>query len=95
VVLLTSLAAITLGRARCGLDAERLRVAALSTLDCIWTVLAFLMMNVVGCVGVVIVGRILPGDYVSSYTAGDVTLVVLSTVQGIAFHLWRRADRES
>ena len=90
VIALTSLAALWLGARRGGLDVWRLRTAALESLDCVWTVLAFLAANIGGTIAMVSIGRMVVPEYLSIYVAGDLTLVVVSAVQGVLFHLWRR-----
>jgi hypothetical protein len=43
--------------------------------------------------GLIAVARVLGGESLSSYLAADVTLLIVSALQGIAFHLWRAAEK--
>jgi hypothetical protein len=93
VTLVTSAAAIGIGFIHFDLEARGLRIGLLRLLDCVWTVMVFFAANVLLSIGLVAAGRMLGAGPISSYTASDLMLVVVSAVQGMAFHLWREAGR--
>jgi hypothetical protein len=93
VAVLTSAAAMCLGATLFGLDVRRLRVAVFGTLDCLWGVIVFFVVNVLVTVGFIAAARTLGGGSPSSYLATDLTLVIVSALQGVVFHLWRLAAR--
>lgn len=94
VAVVTSTAAVVVGVAVLGLGWRRLGTALIGVLDCLWAVLVFLVVNVVTTLGLIAVARVLGGESLSSYLAADVTLLIVSALQGIAFHLWRAAVRD-
>ena len=93
--ILTSVAAVWIGVTRLDLHLRSVRTAVLWLLDCVWTALVFFTANVLGGVALIAAGRVLGGEPVSSYSASDLMLVVVSLVQGVAFQLWRHTGRRT
>jgi hypothetical protein len=50
--------------------------------------LAFFAINLTAGVIIILAGRILLREFVSLYLASDLTLLVLSLFQGLAFQRW-------
>lgn len=94
LVLVTSVAACVLGIAGLGLRPARLWAAARFALQLVGMSALFFLGNLaIGLVCVLAV-RGATGTFVSVYLLNDLTLGVLSAVQGVCFECWRTgADR--
>ena len=89
---LTSLGAYVFGTRRRKLPASRLRAAARRVLEGLGLAVVFLSLNL--AIGIVtILGiRTLTGEFVSSYLLNDLTLGILSLLQGLTFQWWRESS---
>jgi hypothetical protein len=95
VVALTSAAAYRVGRRWLDLGRAGLGAALARVLEVLGLAAAFLLTNLAIGVLAIVAARHLAGWFVSVYLLDDLSLVVLSFVQGLAFDLWRRAGRET
>jgi hypothetical protein len=86
---LTSLAAYRLGTRVLELPASRLRAAGRRVLEGLGLVLIFFTANVAIWLGAILATRALTGWFVSAYLFNDVTVGILSLLQGLMFLLWR------
>ncbi len=93
IVVLTSLAAIALGAAALRLPLRALPRALGVMLETTGIVVGFLAVNVATGVVLVLAGRRLTPYYLTLYEVTDVTLLVLSVLQALAFQAWRHARR--
>jgi hypothetical protein len=91
VLAVSSLAAYGVARRRRPpLPARALGVAAGRMLETLGVTLVFLAANVVLAIGFVLVARAVSTEFVSAYVANDVTLVIVSLIQGIVWRWWAR-----
>jgi hypothetical protein len=88
---LTSVGAYLVGVKRLGLSRTGLRTAVGRTLECMGLALGFFVVNLAVGMTIVLVGRLLTREFVSLYYANDVSLLVLSVLQGLTFLWWRQA----
>lgn len=56
--------------------------------------LVFFALNLLVAFAAILSSRVALGRFTALYEASDVTLLVLSFLQGTVFHLWRRATGE-
>jgi hypothetical protein len=89
VALVTSAAAYALGTRALHRSPRRLRAAVSATLELIGVSALFFVVNVV--VGALAIGAVrgLTSTFVSIYHVSDVSLLVLSLVQGLLFAGWK------
>ncbi len=87
----TSLAAYLIGARGLGLSRERFRAAIGKMLTCLGATLIFFGMNLGVGILVVLTARALPFGFLSMYLNTDVSLLVLSAIQGVTFACWRKA----
>lgn len=92
---LTSLGGFLLGARAFGLSGRGLRAAVGKTLECVGLTLVFFLTNLVAGMAVVLLGRLLTRGFASLYLANDVTLLVLSLLQGLTFQWWRERQISS
>jgi hypothetical protein len=92
---ITSLGTFLLGARVLGLSGRGLRAAVGKTLECVGLTLVFFLANLGAGMAVVLLGRLLARGFVSVYLANDVTLLVLSLLQGLAFQWWRERQISS
>ena len=95
LVAVTSLAAYTIGTAGLGLRPARLWEAGQFALQLVGMSTVFFAGNLaIGLVCVLAV-RGATGTFVSAYLLNDLTLGVLSAVQGVCFECWRTSGDRS
>jgi hypothetical protein len=87
----TSLAAVVIGARGLGLSRAGLKVAVQCALEVIGASVVFFVGNLVMALSVILTVRTVTSQFVSVYFLDDQMLVVLSVIQGIAFHCWRRS----
>ncbi len=87
----TSLAAYLVGARGLGLTRERLRMALGKTLACLGATLVFFGVNLGIGVLVVLADRALALGFLSMYLSNDVSLLVLSAIQGLTFAAWQES----
>lgn len=92
---LTSIGAYLLGAKRLGLLWRHLRVAIGRMLECIGMALVFFLVNLAAGMAIVLAGRLLTRGFVSLYLANDVSLVMLSFLQALAFQWWRELKAQN
>ncbi len=85
---LTSAGAYVIGRRRLGLSRSKIWVAVNKMLQCIGVALVFFAANLAVGVMIVLAGRYLMRSSVSMYIVDDMTLLVLSILQGLTFRWW-------
>jgi hypothetical protein len=85
----TSLGTFLLGARALGLSGSGLRAAAGKTLESVGLMLAFFLTNLMVGMAVVLLERLLTRRFAPLYLAGDMTLLVLSLLQGLTFQWWR------
>jgi hypothetical protein len=90
---LTSVGMYVVGVRGLGLSGNGLRAALSKALECVGGILAFFIMNLVLGVVIILTARLVTRGFVSLYLASDPTLLVLSSLQGIAFQGWREVSR--
>ncbi len=86
---LTSIGMYVLGSKGLGYTQDTLGAAVTKVVECIGVVLAFFLVNLAAGALIVLAARHLMGGFVSLYLVGDVTLLVLSLLQGLTFQFWR------
>ena len=85
----TSIAVYALAIGWRGLPARRLGPAVLLVLQMVGTSTLFLLANLAVGLACVLAVRGTTGRFVSVYVLNDVTLLVLSALQGACFECWR------
>jgi hypothetical protein len=90
LVALTSLVAYLVGAAALGLSRGGLRTAIGSMLGGVGMTVVFFLANLAAGMAIILASRLLLREFVSLYLAGDVTLLVLSLLQGLTFQWWRQ-----
>ncbi len=86
---LTSVAAYLVGGRALGLAPAQLREAGRQALECIGLTVVFLCANVTLGLSAILISRTLSAPFMSVYVLSDMSLVVLSALQGILFGCWR------
>lgn len=90
-VAFTSVGGLLYGSEILRLPRRDLSAAWRTTLESIWIGLVFFALNLLVAFAAILSFRVAPGRFTPLYDASDVTLLVLSFLQGTVFHLWRRA----
>ena len=93
IVALTSSGAFVIGTRSLGLNRRALGLAVGEALECVGLAVVFLVVNVLAGVVLILGLRALTGRFISIYWLNDVSLAVLSLLQALAFHCWRRTKR--
>lgn len=91
LVVLTSAAAYLIGTRALGRSRQGLRSAVRKTLELAGLTVVFLVVNLAVGLAFILTTRALSMRFVSAYVLSDVTLVVLSALQGAIFGCWRRS----
>jgi hypothetical protein len=86
---LTSAVAYLVGARALGLSRAGLRVSAVRTLESIGTALIFVAVNLGVGLAATLTVRLVTGRFVSVYGLDDEVWLLLSLLQGLAFHWWR------
>lgn len=90
---LTSGLAYACGRCVLRLSHRELSEAWRAALDCVWLSMVFFALNLsLGVVGV-FVSRVASGIFISLYDVVDVTVLLVSLLQGVVFQVWRLEGR--
>jgi hypothetical protein len=85
----TSVGAYLLGTRVVGLSARDIRKAVGKMFECFGVSLVFFVVNLgAGMIGI-LATRVITRGFVSLYMAADVTVLVLSVLQGVTFVWWR------
>ena len=92
---LTSVGAYLVGAKGFGLSANRLRTAIGRVLECVGMTLLFFVVNLAAGIIAILAARVLTRGGMSLYLADDVTLLVLSLLQGLTFQWWREPSGSS
>ncbi|HSB80591.1 MAG TPA: hypothetical protein VLM91_17555 [Candidatus Methylomirabilis sp.] len=92
---LTSVGGFLLGARAFGFSGKGLRAAVGKTLECVGLALVFLVTNLLAGMAFVLLGRLLTRGFASLYLANDVTLLVLSLLQGLTLQWWRERQISS
>jgi len=87
----TSAVALLIGRRALGLSRARLWTGTQRALELVGAAVAFFLVNLIVGVLVILAMRTFTNHFISIYYLKDVVLVVLSAVQGLVFHCWRRS----
>lgn len=90
---LTSLGAYLAGTRGLGFRGAGLTPAILETLECLGLMVVFLVGNLAAGAAVVLGLRALTGQFMSVYWLNDSSLAVLSLVQALIYHGWRRGTK--
>ena len=85
---LTSLTAYLFGARRLSLSASHLRAARRRVLEGVGLAVIFFAANLAGWIVAVLATRALTGWFVSVYLFNNVSIGVLSLVQGLMFQSW-------
>lgn len=91
VVVITSVSAAVVGLTFERRSARSLRMAVLGMLECVGTMFGFYVVNAVLTILAVSVLRQLAG-FVPLYVLADEAWILLATLQGLTWWLWRRAS---
>ncbi len=91
--MLTSVAAYALLASISRLSLGSLQLALRRTLECAGVSLVFLVTNMLIEVALVLLVRQLTGRFVTVYLAGDVMIVPISCLQGVAVWWWKAVAR--
>ena len=89
---LTSAAAYWVGVKGLGLSGRGLRRAVGKVLECLGTMLVFLVCNIAVGMIIILAARVVTREFVSLYLINHEVLVILSLLQGLAFLCWRDAS---
>lgn len=89
LVALTSLCAYAAERSRKA-KGQAARPAIETLLECVGMSVVFICCNVVTCALIILLVRRVTTQFVPLGAAADLRIVLLSTIQGFVFHLWRR-----
>jgi hypothetical protein len=87
----TSVGAYLVGVQGFGRTRERFRAAIGQMLTCLGATLVFFGVNLGVGILVVLAGRALAVGFLSMYLSNDVSLLVLSAIQGLTFACWRES----
>jgi hypothetical protein len=90
---LTSVGMYILGMKGLGFAAGAFGAAVIKVLEGIGIALVFCLVNLAAGTLIVLAARRLTGGFVSLYLVSDVTLLVLSLIQGLTFQYWRELSR--
>ncbi len=93
-VSLTSLGAFMLGR-RARLDGRRLWRAFKNVMEGIGLGLVFFALNALAAATFILTARRFTAQFISIYDVNDLSLLVLSILQGLLFRSWPQALAES
>ena len=93
LVVVTSAAAVAIGRWRGGVSASGLTAASSAAMRVVGWSVVFLAVNVGVGIVVVLAARATGHAFVSAYVLDDVSLVVLSALQGVVAGSYRRTRR--
>lgn len=86
---LTSIAALWVGTQALRLRPWDLASAMGKVLECLGMMLSFFLANAALGLAAIVGGRTVTGAFVSTYAMSDVTLLVISFLQGLLFYCWR------
>lgn len=83
-----------------GVNAHRrsrvaLRAAMGKMLECLGTTVVFFGINLAAGMVIALMGRLVTRQVVSLYLANDISLLVLSFLQALAFQWWRELSKPS
>lgn len=90
IAVLTSLGAYLVATRRLGLRPTTLPEALAEALECLGLAVVFLVSNLVVGMVLVLGLRAVSGRFISIYGLSDITVVVLSLLQALVLHSWRR-----
>ncbi len=90
---LTSVGAYVLGTRGLGLSRHGLCAAIGQMLETIGMILIFFVINLMGGLLVLLVGRALLREFVSLYLLSEIGLLGFSVLQGLTFQGWREVVR--
>ena len=93
VIAFTSLGAFLIGWRLLGWSAHGLRTAVDRMLECVGATFVFALLNFAVAAGLIFSTRVISGPFVSLYYLGDVIWLVLATLQGLTWCLWRSVAR--
>ena len=88
-VALTSVGAYLYGKGVLRLSNRELFTACKTMLGCVWLSFVFFVLNLLVAFAGILASRVAFGRFVSIYNLSDITLLILSLLQGIMFQLWR------
>jgi type IV secretory pathway VirB3-like protein len=91
---LTSVGSYILGVKGLRLSRSELWLALGRACECVGLTLAFFLLNMAVAMFVILAGRSLSGRFVSIYIASDITLLIVSLLQALAFQAWRESSRQ-
>src|SRR5262245_28062151 len=93
IVALTSSGAFVIGTSSLWLNWPAFGLAVGEPHECVGLAVVFLVVNVLAGVVLILGLRALTGRFISIYWLNDVSLAVLSLLQALVFHCWRRTTR--
>jgi hypothetical protein len=88
LVVATSVGAYFLGVKGLGMTGTDLRSAIGRMLECVGVMVVFLVVNLAVGAAAVLAARAATKGFVSFYLVNDITLLILSIFQGLAFQCW-------
>ena len=91
VVALTSASAYVIASRWLGLPSAGLWMAIRRLLECLGTAAIFTVVNLSAAAAVILIARVLAGHFMSAYLLDDEVWLVVSTLQGLTWALWRQA----
>ena len=90
---LTTVAAYLLGTHTLKLERGKLGPAGVEALELIGLSIVFLIANLAAGICLILGARALSGRFLSVYWINDSTLGLLSILQAVMFHCWRRGAK--
>ena len=89
IIGVTSVGGYLYGKEVLGLSNRELATAGRTALECVWFSLVFFALNLLVAFAGILASRVAFGRFVSIYNLSDITLLILSLLQGIVFRFWR------
>jgi hypothetical protein len=93
VLVATTMSAFLVGRLFSRSSETSLATAIVLMFECVGAGVVFFGLNVALAMALVLVVRTVGSQFVSLYAIDDVTLVILSFLQGLVFRFWWRSTR--
>jgi hypothetical protein len=91
----TSIGTYVVGAFALGLSAHGLATALRKTLESVGLMVVFFVVNVALGISIVLATRPIRLEFSAVYIVDDVTLLVLSSLQGLVFQWWREPSDSS
>lgn len=95
LLVITSVGGYVFGRKAMRLSNRALSSAWRTLLECVCLSLVFFVLNLLVAFVWILGSRVMTGNFISFYVVSDITLLMLSLLQGAIFEFWRREAAHS